>query len=98
MEVARRLQMSYQERENLKINMSSTNNACAKHVHECKHPIDWSNAKPVYRSNQLTNRLVVESTLIKSFKNFNNCQSTLTIENLADKTILKANPGLIPPD
>ena len=51
-----------------------------------------------YRSNQLTNRLVVESTLIKSFENFNNCYSTLTIENLAARTILKANPRLKPPD
>ena len=80
------------------VRLNHTNNACAKHVHECNHSIDWSNAKPVYRSNELTNRLVVESTLIKSFENFNNCQSTLTIENLAASTILKANPGIKPPD
>ena len=80
------------------VRLKHINNACAKHVSECRHSIDWPNAKPVYRSNRLTNRLVVESTLIKSYENFNNCQSSLTIENLAAQTILKANPSLIPPD
>ena len=80
------------------VRLGHINNACAKHTKDSIHSIDWENAKPVYKSNQLSNRLIVESTLIKSFGNFNNCQSTLTIENLAAQTILKSNPGLLPPD
>ena len=41
---------------------------------------------------------MVESTLIQSFANFNNGHSTLTIENLAAQTILKANTNILPPD
>ena len=78
--------------------MGQFNNACAKHQRDVNHAIDWNNSEVLYKSNQLSNRLIVECTLIKSRPNFNNMASTLTIENLSAKTILKANPKLQPPD
>ena len=79
------------------VRLGRTNNACFKHVQNTLHSIDWRGVKALYRSDNLSNRLVVESTLINSIPNFNNMRSTLTIENLAAKIILKANRGLVSP-
>ena len=72
-------------------------NACYKHTFLKNHSIDWENSKALYKSNSLQNRLVVESTLINSQQNFNNMRSTLNIEKLASKIILKSNPKLTTP-
>ena len=80
------------------VRLKNLNNACAKHVAEYGHSIDWNNAKPVYKCSELSNRLVVESALIKTFPNFNNMHSSITLENLAAETIVKFNLGLQPPD
>ena len=80
------------------VRLGKVNNACAKHTLHDNHNIDWSNAKTLYKSNILTNRLVVESTLIKPRNIFNNMRSTSTIENLAAKTIINSNRSLQPPD
>ena len=80
------------------VRLEQFNNACAKHQRDVNHAIDWNNSKVLYKSNQLSNRLIVESTLIKTRPNINNMASTLTIENLSAKTILKAHPKLQPPD
>ena len=80
------------------VRLKNLNNACAKHVAEYGHSIDWNNAKPIYKSSDLSNRLVVESALIKTFPNFNNMHSSITLENLAAQTIIKFNLGLQPPD
>ena len=80
------------------VRLGRVNNACAKHSVNENHAIDWRNARTLYKSNDLTNRLIVQSTLIKSRENFNNMQSTLTIENLAANTIIKSNRCLQAPD
>ena len=80
------------------VRLGNMNNACAKHSANKNHLIDWKNAKPVYMSGCLSKRLVVESALIKTSPNFNNMASSTTIENLAARSIIKANKGLKPPD
>ena len=80
------------------VRLGNLNNACFKHQNDVNHAIDWKNSKLVFKSNELCNRLVVESTLIKTRPNFNNMQSSLTIENLSAKTIIKANQKLLPLD
>ena len=80
------------------VRLGKMNNACAKHSANKNHLIDWKNAKPVYKSGCLSKRLVVESALIKTSPNFNNMASSTTIENLAARSIIKANKGLKPPD
>ena len=68
------------------------NNACFAHHRSTGHQIDFSNWRIIHRSNNHYERLVVESTLINSFPNFNKCQSTLSIDNHSAKTILKSLP------
>ena len=80
------------------VRLGHINNACAKHSINDNHNIDWKNASSIYKSNILTNRLVVESTLIQTVENFNNMHSSLTIENLAAQTIIKSNKSLQRPD
>ena len=80
------------------VRLENSNNACAKHSLNNNHMIDWTNAKPVFKSGSLSKRLVVESALIKVCPNFNNMASSITIENLAARSIIKANRGLQPPD
>ena len=80
------------------VRLGNMNNACTKHAYSLNHSIDWENACSVYNSNSLSKRLVVESALINTYQNFNNMQSSVTIENLAAYTIIKANRGLRPPD
>ena len=74
------------------------NNASAKHASVSTHSIDWNNAKTLYKSNLLSNRLIVESALIKTVPNFNNCQSSVTIEKFAAHTIVKNILNSHPPD
>ena len=80
------------------VRLGNVNNACAKHSRDLHHNIDWNCAGPIFKSNLLNNRLIVESTLIKTRPNFNNMPGSLTIENLAAKTILRSNRYLHPPD
>ena len=80
------------------VRLRRANNACFKHSIENNHNLDWDNYRILYKSDDLTKRLVVESSLIISRANFNNTKSTLSIENLAAKIILNSQPNMPPPD
>ena len=79
------------------VRLGNNNNACFKHSFNKRHDIDWDNAKMLYKSDNHYNRLVVESTLIKTKPNFNNMNSTLAIDNLSADIILRSNPKINPP-
>ena len=68
------------------------NNACFAHHRNSNHQIDFSNWRIIHKSNNYSERLVVESTLINSFPNFNKCKSTLSIDNHSANIILKSMP------
>ena len=66
-----------------------------KHVRDKIHVIEWGCAKMVYISNDNYHRLVHESSLIKSVRNFNNMQSTLVIDGSTSELILKSEPRFL---
>ena len=76
------------------VRLGRINNACFKHVRDTNHSINWEGAEILYKSEDLCQRLVVESTCIQKHPNFNNMASTLTIENLSANVIFKAFPNL----
>ena len=69
-------------------------NACYYHTLKTGHEIDFSNWKIIHQSNNYSERLVVESTLINSFSNFNKCSSTLNIDQHSAKAILNSRSKL----
>ena len=71
-----------------------TKNACYFHNLKTGHEIDFSNWKIIHPSNNQSERLVVESTLINSLSNFNKCNSTLNIDQHSAKSILNSRPKL----
>ena len=80
------------------VRLRRVNNACYKHISDKNHSLNWENARVVYKSNILSNRLVVESSLIVARPNYNNSRSTLTIENLAANLIINSQTNFPPPD
>ena len=72
----------------------SEKNAVFQHV-KCKnHAIDWSNSSIIYHSDLESNRLVVESTLIKEKSTFNNTQGVVSIDSMSSAVILDSFPQL----
>ena len=81
------------ERENL-------TNACYKHVHDTgpqRHAMDWDNARLMWPSGSLNDRLVVESAFICKYPNFNAKNSTLSVDVSSADVILKTIPVFGPP-
>ena len=76
------------------------NNAFYKHkLDTCQngdaaHAIDWESAKLLHASNNWYDRLVVESSLIKNYPNFNGMQSTLGIDQFSSKLVVQSIPNL----
>ena len=78
------------------VRRGNNNNAMFKHSFNARHDIDWENAKIVYKSDNHFNRLIVESTFIKTQPNYNNMHSTLAIDNLSANIILRSNKSIDP--
>ena len=82
------------------VNRKDTNNAFYKHQKETfekqgkAHDIDWEGAKMLHSSHNWNHRLIIESSLIKSFHNFNGMSSTLGIDNYSAKLVLDSIPNL----
>ena len=72
----------------------SAKSATLDHSLSTNHAIDFKNAKLLYRSDNLSKRLIVESCLIKSCPNFNNTQGVCTVDNFSSKLILSSTPSL----
>ena len=80
-------------------NKASFNNSYSKsatldHSIATNHKIDFNSSKLVYKSGDLSRRLVVESSLIKAIPNYNNTQGVCSIDNLSSKIILSSNRSL----
>ena len=75
------------------------NNACYKHVKETtpSHILDWDRARLLWPSENLNDRLVVESSLICSRPNFNAKNSTLSVDKSSAEIIVKTMPFSIDP-
>ena len=58
------------------------------------HNIDFNNGEMIYNSNKLSNRLIVESALIKSVSNFNNTGGAVSVDELSSSLILGSNTRL----
>ena len=76
------------------VRLGRERNAIYNHVHKTNHAIDWSNSGLVYHSNKLSNRLVVESAMIKQTNNFNSMPGTSFIDNHSASTIFTSNPSI----
>ena len=73
------------------VRLGRTKNAICRHVHDNDHSIKWGESKIVYRSTNLNQRLVIESSLIKLVNNFNNCQGASLIDKASAFLILNSN-------
>ena len=75
------------------------NSACYKHVNETNpsHILDWDHARLLWPSENLNDRLVVESSLICSKPNFNAKNSTLSVDKSSAEIIVKTVPFSIDP-
>ena len=69
-------------------------NAVFQHVKRRNHAIDWNNSAVIYHSDLESNRLVVESTLIKEKSTFNNTEGVLSIDSMSSAVILDSFPQL----
>ena len=65
------------------------------HVSTQNHSMDWDNSKVVYSSNNKSNRLAVESTLIKFLPSFNNSAGANIIDPLSSSLILSTNRSIL---
>ena len=59
-----------------------------------KHNIDWEGAKLIHSSFDWCNRLVIESSFIKTLPNFNGMKSTLGIDHYSAKLVLDSISNL----
>ena len=75
--------------------MGRVNSAVFTHVRDFEHRIDWEQAKVLYHSNDVYNRLTVESALIKEVRNFNNTDGATSIDNFSKSIILSANSSIL---
>ena len=73
------------------VRLGRQNNAVFNHVSGTGHPIDWDNSNVFYHSNNIYNRIVVESTVIQEIPNFNNMPGVTSVDKLSRDLILKAN-------
>ena len=69
--------------------------AVFNHISSQNHSIDWDNSKIVYSSNIKSDRLAVESTLIKFLPNFNNSSGANIIDPLSTSIILSTNRSIL---
>ena len=82
------------------VSRSDTNNAFYKHQKDTfenngvAHNINWEGAKLMHTSFNWHNRLVIESSLLKCFPNFNNMKSTLGIDQYSAKLVVDSIPNL----
>ena len=86
----------------LREHMSATNrgdprNALFKHVSQTGHFVSWDSSNLLYKSFDWYHRLVVESSFILSYDNFNFSRSTLAIDNLSASIIINSIPNQQPP-
>ena len=76
------------------IRNQNNNSAIFNHVRDENHSMNWSNSKIVYSSNKKSDRLAVESTLIKVLPNFNNSGGVNVIDPLSASIILSSNKSI----
>ena len=69
--------------------------AIYNHVSSKNHTIDWTNSKIVYHSKNKSDRLAVESSLIKYLPTFNNSSGTNVIDPLSTSIILSSNRSIL---
>ena len=62
-----------------------------------RHAMDWDNARLMWPSGSLNDRLVVESAFICKYPNFNAKNSTLSVDVSSADVILKTIPLFGPP-
>ena len=69
--------------------------AIFNHVDSQGHSIDWANSKLVYPSKNKSDRLAVESSLIKYLPNFNNSSGVNVIDPLSTSIVLSSNRSIL---
>ena len=76
------------------VRFGRNNSAIFKHVQDTGHNINFNNSEMIYRSGALSNRLIVESSLIKNVKNFNNTEGAILVDSLTSSLVLNSNSRL----
>ena len=77
------------------VRSSNEKSAVFNHFSSQNHSIDWDNSKIVYSSKNKSDRLAVESTLIKFLPNFNNSAGTNVIDPLSTSILLSSNRSIL---
>ena len=77
------------------VRLGNEKSAVYNHVQTRNHSINWPESRIVYQSNTKSNRLAVESTLIKFLPNFNNSTGVNLVDPLSTSIILSSNKSIL---
>ena len=98
-ETGRGLSIRLNEHKNA-VSRKDQNNAFFRHQKDTfaksgrEHSINWDGAKLIHKNSNWYNRLIVESSLIKTSENFNGMKSTLGIDSYSAKMVVNSLPNL----
>ena len=81
-----------EHKQNLRLGREGS--AVWQHFAQSGHDINFNSNQCLFKSTNLSNRLVVESALIKEIPNFNNTSGTCSVDNLSSRIILSSNKFL----
>ena len=82
------------------VSRKDSNNAFYKHQKQTydsdgtAHDINWEGARLLHANQDWHNRLIIESSLIKTFENFNGMRSTLGIDHFSAKLVIESLQNL----
>ena len=69
--------------------------AVFRHMFECNHALDWTNANFLYQSSCEKQRLVVEAALIQHIPNFNLTLGASCVNKSTKELILNQNKNIL---
>ena len=78
---------------NLRDNSKYLDKAVVQH-RALNHEVDIQNAKIVHKSNSLSERLILESSLINKLPNFNICSGKYLVDPITQRLVIMASPRL----
>ena len=77
------------------IRTGSLNSAIFIHVQNHNHSFNFDDAKIVYKSSNKHNRLIIESALIKQYKNVNVMPGACSVDSFTTNILLRTNSFIV---
>ena len=71
------------------VRTATTSSAIFKHIENFNHPVNWEKACIIYPCSSVTERLIVESSLIKTCKTMNLNDGVYKFDNILTSSLLK---------